>query len=224
MWSVCNLHIQIFIFLFSFNICGCIAGWDEACASTCTVLDADPQLNAWFLLPKVRSYCRGSAGKILCKASTYYCNAFKCKCIVGIDRGSFILMAISLYTMPWFVWLKTSSCCTLWWLGMETSALVIEPQMCSYKALLKYAYVCTVCVLCVYMYTCIHMTVDNDPPAAMRYTEAKLSSLAYDSLLEVGSKNIVGCSIITPAHVAIYTYTWITRESSFFYTIFFYRT
>ena len=26
-------------------------------------------------------------------------------------------------------------------------------------------------------------SVDNDPPAAMRYTEAKLSSLAYDSLL-----------------------------------------
>eukprot|EP01036_Dinobryon_divergens_P036428 gene36428-47432_t len=27
-------------------------------------------------------------------------------------------------------------------------------------------------------------SVDNDPPAAMRYTEAKLSSLAFDSLLE----------------------------------------
>jgi DNA gyrase/topoisomerase IV, subunit A len=26
-------------------------------------------------------------------------------------------------------------------------------------------------------------SIDNDPPAAMRYTEAKLSSLAYDALL-----------------------------------------
>lgn len=26
--------------------------------------------------------------------------------------------------------------------------------------------------------------MDNDPPAAMRYTEAKLSSIAFDALLE----------------------------------------
>lgn len=31
--------------------------------------------------------------------------------------------------------------------------------------------------------TIVLSAVDNDPPAAMRYTEAKLSSLAYDSLL-----------------------------------------
>ena len=33
-------------------------------------------------------------------------------------------------------------------------------------------------------------SVDNDPPAAMRYTEAKLSPLAYDSLLATGHRRV----------------------------------
>ena len=75
---MCIILLFSFYILFLFDYIF-LARWDEACASTCTLLDADPQLNTRFLLPKVRTYRRGSIGNNLCiKGILAVISIYKC--------------------------------------------------------------------------------------------------------------------------------------------------